>query len=139
MSPELDAVLVRDFPRLYRDRHGDMQHTLMCWGFTCGDGWEHIIRALSGVLESRIDQVPELRAVQVKEKFGALRFYFEPHDDEAYGAVNMAEAICSITCEVCGARPAKPTQRANRPHGWTKTVCAEHAAEWVKPLPPPAG
>ncbi len=39
MRQDLDAALVRDFPNLYRDRHGDTRDTRMCDGFSCGDGW----------------------------------------------------------------------------------------------------
>ena len=39
MKQELDEALCRDFPNLFRDRHGNMMTTCMCWGFECGDGW----------------------------------------------------------------------------------------------------
>lgn len=58
---------------------------------------------------------------QVKEKFGGLRFYFQGGDDYCYGMLSMAEAWASVTCEVCGA----PGQE--RPGGWVKTLCDEHA------------
>lgn len=54
MKHELDEALCRDFPLLYRDRHGDMRNTCMVWGFSCGDGWEPIIREASEKLETLI-------------------------------------------------------------------------------------
>jgi hypothetical protein len=55
---ELDEALVRDFPLLYRDRHGDMRSTCMVWGFP-GDGWEPLIRRLSERLEPMIAAMPD--------------------------------------------------------------------------------
>lgn len=60
---------------------------------------------------------------QIKEKFGGLRFYIENGDDKIYGMINMAEAMCAVTCETCGA----PGER--RPGGWVKTLCEEHYKE----------
>lgn len=44
MNNELDEALCRDFPEIFVDRSGDMTKTAMCWGFSCGDGWEPLIR-----------------------------------------------------------------------------------------------
>ena len=55
MKKELDEQLVKDFPLLYGDRHGDMQSTCMVWGFP-GDGWEPLIRRLSEKLEPLIQK-----------------------------------------------------------------------------------
>lgn len=54
MDKELDDKLVFDFPNLYRNRNGDMRGTAMCWGFSCGNGWEPLIRELSEKLEKII-------------------------------------------------------------------------------------
>lgn len=56
MSPELDAALCKEFPKLYRDRNGDMRKTCMVWGFTCGDGWYSIVYLLSLRLEKLIEE-----------------------------------------------------------------------------------
>lgn len=115
MKKELDEALVRDFPNLYRDRHGDMRRTCMVWGFP-GDGWEPLIRRLSEKLEPL-----GVRAVQVKEKFGGLRFYIDNGSPEAYQAIREAEEESLQTCETCG-KPGVP-----REGGWTLTLCDQHA------------
>lgn len=91
MRPELDAALVRDFPSLYRDRHGDMKRTCMVWGFDVGDGWHGIVRELSAAITHATTRHVfggqaksgegyecgfEVVADQVKEKYGRLRFYW---------------------------------------------------------------
>ena len=64
------------------------------------------------------DKIPV--AIQVKEKFGGLRFYIAGGNDEHYALINFAESLSYNTCEVCG-KPGK----ANR-DGWITTRCNEH-------------
>lgn len=108
MRQELDEALVRDFPNLYRRRNADPASTCMCWGFEVGDGWEPLIRELSARLEPLIQALPEgeradYHAVQVKEKFGGLRFYLSRGTDEMFALTDQAEAKSYKTCESCGA------------------------------------
>lgn len=60
-------------------------------------------------------------AVQVKEKFGTLRFYYNGGDDIVRGMVRMAESMSAVMCEECGA-PGR-----SRRGGWIQTLCDEHA------------
>lgn len=50
MRQELDDALCAAYPHIFRDRHGDMSKTLMCWGFSCGDGWYPLIDELCAAL-----------------------------------------------------------------------------------------
>jgi hypothetical protein len=99
MRKEFDEALCARFPKLYRDRHGDMTQTCMVWGFDCGDGWFQILWNLGLQLEA---VSPETAAAQVKEKFGTLRFY--TWDGNALGdrVVELAEHLSSKVCERCG-------------------------------------
>lgn len=119
LKTDLDEKLCRAYPSLYRDRHGDLQKTLMCWGFDCGDGWYGLIDTIS-VLLSRHNR--NCTAVQVKEKMGGLRFYYNTEDNYTFGAVQMAEHISESTCEVCGAPGALYTT-----NNWLSTRCPIHA------------
>ena len=64
--------------------------------------------------------------IQVKEKFGTLRFYYDGGDDHIHGLVRMAEAMSSVTCETCGV-PGK-----QRSGGWIRTLCDFHEEEYQK-------
>lgn len=66
--------------------------------------------------------VPHVQIKQVKEKFGALRFYYTGGDEYCRGAVALAERVSENICEVCGA-PGE--LRANR--AWRSTTCKNHA------------
>jgi hypothetical protein len=43
MKKELDEALCARYPLIFRDRHGDMRKTAMCWGFEVGDGWADLL------------------------------------------------------------------------------------------------
>lgn len=66
------------------------------------------------------DKVPQVVAVQVKEKFGTLRFYYNGGNRYIDGLVSMAESMSAVTCEVCG------NQGKSTGGGWIKTVCVNH-------------
>lgn len=119
MKKELDNQLCKKYPNLYRDRHGRPDHTLMCWGFACHDGWYTLIDVLSELLTKHS---AETNATQVKEKFGGLRFYLNSHDDYTIALTTMAEKLSFHICEICGA----PGSSRNI-EGWSSTRCEEHA------------
>lgn len=128
MKKELDEALCRDFPKLFRDRHRSMQETCMYWGFSCGEGWEPLIRECAAKLEAINNKIenPDHHVVasQVKEKYGTLRFYTgsypTEHGEAIEAAINEAEEKSAETCEVCG----KPGTTIGG--GWLRTVCDAH-------------
>lgn len=137
MRRELDELLCQSYPKIFKDRNAHMTETAMCWGFECGDGWFNIINQLCANIQHYTDwnnenhakgykqykEVPQVVAVQIKEKFGTLRFYYDGGDDTIGGMVRMAESMSAVTCEECGA-PGKIRGR-----GWMYTACNIHAKE----------
>lgn len=122
MRQDLDEALVRDFPNLYTDRNAPMSVTCMCWGFDVGDGWEPLVRELSAALEALIVKLPDgerenYRAMQVKEKFGGLRFYMTCSTDEMQALIDEAERKSYETCEACG------QQGCVRKGSWIRVRC----------------
>lgn len=151
MSPYLDKTLCEKYSELFRDRNGDPAKTAMCWGFECGDGWyslidsicEHLMADVNR-LEDRIkaefykeedknkfrEQLIEARknipvVVQIKEKFGGLRFYVDGATKEQFDYIQFAENFSYRICEDCGTTHDVMTYRC----GWMKTLCEQHAAE----------
>ncbi|NBP01225.1 MAG: hypothetical protein EBU90_14010 [Proteobacteria bacterium] len=138
MRQELDKILCEKYPKIFKDRYGDKMSTAMCWGFSHGDGWFDLLDNLCWVIQERIDnrktqiewcitngkerpeEIPQVVAVQVKEKYGTLRFYYDGGDDYIAGAVDLAETMSSCTCEECGAPGHK------RGGGWIRTLCDNH-------------
>ena len=120
MKEEEQRKLFQKYPKIFRQRSLPMSETAMCWGFSCGSGWYNIIDALCANIQSYIDSEnkQQIEAVQVKEKYGELRFYTNIHVDEYIEAlINMAESMSRRTCESCGA----PGVQTN--DGWIITLC----------------
>ena len=137
MSPEKTKELYDKYPLIFRQKDLDMRQTCMCWGFECADGWFDIIDGLCSDIQSHIDnqnysinfkkergtlppdspEFPQIEAVQVKEKFGGLRFYVNYEDDYVRGLISMAETMSYKICEDCG-NPGKPNDS-----GWICTLC----------------
>lgn len=69
------------------------------------------------------DEMHQVEAMQIKEKFGTLRFYTNFGDDYIYGAIAMAESMSAVTCETCG-KPGKLFT-----YGWWHVACDEHKTE----------
>ena len=160
MRNELDVKLCTDYPELYQDRHASMQKTLMCWGFSCGDGWYPLIDAISYLLSCKViklrrdiahleEMIPkehknewakkyytqetlnkaqveleeEIKkipiAVQVKEKYGTLRFYTNgSFSEECDAYITFAELMSGKICETCGT-----TKDVFQTEGWIRTTC----------------
>ena len=85
------------------------------WLKDVGPGWEGIVRPL---IDRAVAEGIEI--LQVKEKFGGLRFYVGSAPQEFYDAADAAEVQSLKTCEFCG-QPGTPKGRVGR--GWIKTLC----------------
>jgi hypothetical protein len=70
-------------------------------------------------MDEEAEKVPTV--VQVKEKFGTLRFYVQAATTEHYNYISFAESMSGRTCEICG----NPGKRRGR--GWIYTACDAHA------------
>jgi len=114
MNDENTKYLIEHFPNLYAGVGKPLTESLMGFGFECGDGWFDLIRDLSEKLEDK-----GVEAVQVKEKFGGLRFYLAGSTtDEIWKLVQDAEELSEKTCEICG----EPGERYGG--GWIRTLCS---------------
>ena len=87
-----------------------------------GRGWHDILRRLIGDL---FELGWDGQVLQVKEKFGGLRFYIGAGNGPIGACIQDAENESLRTCEECGA-PGK-----QRDGGWIKTLCDEHSKKEV--------
>ena len=129
MSPKLDEYLKKKFPKIYGEPEKESCFTM--FGFECNDGWFRILLWLSEYVQRYIDSendwaakypdqakpVEQVKALQVKEKFGTLRFYYSGGDDKIQSVVSFVEFMSGKVCERTGSfedigRNAK---------GWIKT------------------
>jgi hypothetical protein len=125
MRKELQQRLVERWPAWF-NTGGDIRHTAMARGFEHDDGWFDILWRLCEDLEPLVAEFEEaggqkFEVLQVKEKFGGLRFYVNCRKQEAIRQrIGIAAQESFHTCEVCG-QPG--TLREAR---WIKTLCDEH-------------
>lgn len=120
MKQELEQQLCEKYPKIFVNRYVDETTSAMCWGFECRDGWYQLINTLCNTIQSYINNsidVLQVTAVQVKEKFGTLRFYYDGGDDTIHGMVWLAENLSAEICENCG-NPGHIIKS-----GWVQTLC----------------
>jgi len=89
-----------------------MKTSYELFGVECGAGWRNLIEPL---IEKCNEQ--GVNILQVKEKYGGLRFYVAGCSDELHDAIDSAEALSYKICELCG----NPGTLMG--HGWLKTRC----------------
>lgn len=93
--------------------------------FECGKGWERIINECLDEMEETT--YAKIDILQIKEKYGTLRIYFEvtANDQEESldllnSVVSKYETLSGHICELCGEfDTAKLRERSS----WFKTLC----------------
>jgi hypothetical protein len=129
MTKEREEYLQKTFPEIYTKCGADNPYTL--FGFECDDGWFNLLVRLSQYIQSYIDsnnrlankypenykKIPQVKALQVKEKFRTLRFYYSGGDEHISAVVSFAEYLSESTCETTG----KTENVGYNIKGWQKT------------------
>ena len=98
--------------------------------FEINEGWKGLVEEITSKIEvvnNKYSPSSYIRAAQVKQKFGGLRYYvsIEEVDEQdvkhVYDIIAEAEKRSFTICEFCG-QPAKQGK-----YGYTiETVCDEH-------------
>jgi len=122
MSPELEYKLFHKYPTIFRQRKLPMTQSAMCFGFECQNGWYNILDNLCQHIQDYVNEnnCGPVEAVQIKEKFGGLRFYITGGDDAIDMFIQMAEEESYHTCEYCGTK-----ENVGMTRGWNVTCCAD--------------
>jgi len=134
MKQRLEDQLLEDFSWLEtRDNSYTEEKLGFCITMECDDGWYDLIHNLCQDIQNYCNtndiNTNKLRLLQVKEKFGLLRFYIhilDENNDAVYlddidDIVTKYEVLSGHTCEVCG-----ETGSMQACHGWLKTLCEKH-------------
>jgi hypothetical protein len=124
MQKDLEKRLVERWPTWF-NTGGDIRCTAMPRGFQHGDGWFDILWRLCEDLEPLVAQFeaagePRFEVLQVKEKFGRLRFSVNCQNEAIQQRIGIAAEECLHICETCG-QPGELQE-----DGWIKTLCDEH-------------
>ncbi len=105
-----------------------------------GEGWADILETALRRIATAMANEPEravFRIIQIKEKFGTIRIYYEVRSLSAAAtksikeAIELAEARSACTCEICGEKG-----RLYDGAGWHTTRCRRHANGDPAPFDP---
>lgn len=120
MNPKNTKYLFEKYPRIFIGKDRPITENLMPFGIECGDGWLWLIDNLCGCMQRYIDanEKEQVEALQVKEKFGTLRFYTNSCGDLIDGMIWFAEALSARICENCGS-----TVDIKATTGWISYLC----------------
>jgi hypothetical protein len=128
MSPELQDSLITKYPEQFKN----LKY------IECDDGWYEMLSRLCYIVHNRVDYKKRINEPlehfqwsQIKEKFGGLRAYCYGADEYVCGAIEMAESMSYITCEVTGekgkVRYKKFDENRQPIPAWVKTLCDNEA------------
>lgn len=113
--------LFNEYPKLFKEE----QYV------ACGEGWFDIIGDLSKQINDYVEKLPMrtedpyVTVVQIKEKFGGLRYYVHYNnlsDDQVQqieDMIRVAETKTTTTCEDCGGDGTMVSPRRY----WMRTLC----------------
>jgi len=116
MKRELQDKLYKKYPKILKEA-----------SLPVGDGWYKIMDELCNKIQNHIkrNKLKHIRVVQIKEKFGGLRFYINESSEEIYEYVYKAEEESLVTCEECGSKDRVKQIRGD----WIATLCYKCAEE----------
>jgi hypothetical protein len=119
------SELVARHPRLFHIPAGGPE---AAHGYPqCEEGWRDLLERACDRIETALAEGGAFNALQVKEKFATLRFYWSGDMTDAAKAkvdeaIALAVARSACTCEICGAEG-----RLFKRGGWLLTRCDDHA------------
>jgi hypothetical protein len=103
---------------------------------TCEQGWRDLLERACDRIEAALVAGGAFRVLEIKAKFGTLRFYWSGDLPDAAKAkveeaMDLAVARSACTCEICGAEG-----RLYSRGDWLATACAQHASGEAVPIKP---
>lgn len=122
LREDLEQKLMDDFPFMQARNAWTGEKLGFSIGCSCGDGWFNLIYELCEGIQKVLDKeshefVEGFYPIQIKEKYGGLRFYTSYGNDEIFDLIEKAEQKSYGICERCGKAGEV------RPGGWIMTLC----------------
>lgn len=141
--------IIEKYPKIFQKN----EHGMYVESCDCPKGWLHIVDSLCMSIQDYIDNVRtskinleyvegskydandikthefimipplQVQCVQIKEKFGGLRFYVNNSCHAINGMISFAESLCYHTCMKCGSMKDVTQTKTT----WISTLCKECA------------
>lgn len=110
-----------DWIKLYREEYPNAPIYPIEFGIECGKGWywllDNLMDSITSYCKNNNKEFPKV--VQIKEKFGGLRFYANDTDSNIDGMIWFAEDLSYNICENCGSTDNVEQTKG----GWISTLC----------------
>jgi hypothetical protein len=119
MIIELQLKLQKKYPRIFQDLGGDPKLTCIAWGIDVGNGWYDLV---DNGCQKIMDANPSIdfKALQIKEKFGGLRFDVGTASIQIHDIIEEMEQESYKICEKCGS-----TENVTSEGRWILTLCKD--------------
>lgn len=121
MNEEFRKNLIDKYPKLFDSQY---HYTIE----TNGNGWNTLIDMLCRHIQYYCDyrkDVEQVKVLQIKEKFGELRFYVQNSNDYVDGFISCAELYSKHLCEECG----DYVEHSSMNGSWISTLCSKHISQ----------
>lgn len=122
---DFEKEIVRDYPCWFEPYPSGAPRE--AFDVSCNSGWFPMLRQLLKDIQATGVKPRELRILQIKEKFGGLRFYFSCENtiekevyDQIQQLVDKAEEASYNICEDCSA--TEDVQTNGTPY-WLRSLC----------------
>lgn len=124
MTEEKQKQIIADYPEFFKGIGKSPQESCLAFGLECEDGWFNIIETCCALIKHHYKNKKDIdfEFLQVKEKFGTLRLYYQGGDSFVAGVIKMAENLSARVCEMSG-NPGKLRKKGM----WYKTLCEQEA------------
>jgi hypothetical protein len=143
MKKELEDKIFNEFPEFFTNKK-DIRNSAMGFGFECRDGWFDLVYNLCKRIHTFYTTKyighgpdkeiyhhvvpPYFEVLQVKEKWGSLRFYITGAPMEVHDMIHEAEHQSFYICEICGKRAEKSFSKDYKSFyrdelPWVQTLC----------------
>ena len=125
MASKLEQLILK-YPKIFQQYEGNPG--MVNW-LDLPKGWVPIVDMLCGSIQDYVNNFvrytkdgeyrpAQVTCVQMKEKFGGLRFYTDGNDEYVDGMIFMAEHMAYNTCQDCSSQ-----EDIGRTQGWITTLC----------------
>lgn len=100
------------------------------FGVECEKGWYSLLQPVVDYIDNYNKDKPKdewIYIIQIKEKYGTLRFYTNFVTPELDELISKAENESELTCEMCGTK-----KHIGSTLGWLITICHDCVKEYAQ-------
>ena len=107
---KFEALKLKAIEKLKNESDTEPKYPYALFGVECGDGWKRLYLPITKYIENYNNEHEDkkIEILQIKEKFGGLRYYCNFYTEELREMIDKAEEESFNVCEICGKHIDKP-------------------------------